>query len=105
MINKDRENFQCRGGDLVYIISPLPSQLRTASWKIAIKYVGPVTVYKIIDPYNYLLMTLDGKILKGIFEHERLKPTVNRTNQGNVQNSADHRQLMNTNMKFNQYSS
>ena len=27
MINKDRENFQYRGGDLVYIISPLTSQL------------------------------------------------------------------------------
>ena len=70
MINKDRENFQYRGGDLVYIISPLTSQLRTNSWKIAVKYVGPVVVYKIIDPHNYLLMTLDGIILKGIFEHK-----------------------------------
>ena len=69
VINKDRENFQYRGGDLVYIISPLTSQLRTTSWKIAIKYVGPVVVYKSIDPHNYLLMTLDGKILKGILEH------------------------------------
>ena len=50
MINKDRENFQYRGGDLVYIIFPITSQLRTASQKIAIKYVGPVVVYKIIDP-------------------------------------------------------
>ena len=105
MINKDRENFQYRGGDLVYIISPLTSQLRTASWKIAIKYVGPVVVYKIIDPHNYLLMMLDGKILRGIFEHERLKPAIIRTNQGNVQNLADLRQVMNTNLKFNQYSS
>ena len=47
MINKDRENFQYRGGDLVYIISPLTSQLRTASWKIAIKYASPVVVYKL----------------------------------------------------------
>ena len=86
MINKDRENCQYRGGDLVYIISPLTSQLRTASQKIPIKYVGPMVVYKIIDPHNYLLMTLDGKILQGIFEHERLKPAIIRTNQGNVQN-------------------
>ena len=63
MINKDRENFQYRGGDLVYIISPLTSLFRTTSQKIAIKYVGPVVVYKIIDPHIYLLMTLDGKIL------------------------------------------
>ena len=101
MINKDRENFQYKGGYLVYIISPLTSQLRTNSRKIGIKYVGPVVVYKIVDPHNYLLMTLDGKILKGIFEHERLKPTVIRTNHGNVQNLAELRQIVNTNLKFN----
>ena len=105
MINEDREDFQYRGGDLVYIISTLTSQLRTASQKIAIKYVGPVLVNKIIDPHNYLLMTLDGKILREIFEHERLKPTVIRTNQGKVQKLADLRQVMNTDLKFNQYSS
>ena len=73
MINKDRENFQYKGGDLVYIISPLTSQLRTNSQKITTKYVGPVVVYKIVDPCNYLLMMLGGKVLKRIFDHERLK--------------------------------
>ena len=105
MINKDRENFQYRGGDLVYIISPLTSQLRTNSLKIAVKYVGPVVIYKIVDPHNYLLMTLDGIILKGIFEHERLKPAVIRTSHGNVQNLAELRQVMNTELKLDQYSS
>ena len=101
IINKERENFQYKGRDLVCIISPLTSQLRTNSRKIAIKYVGPVVVYKIIHPNNYLLMTLDGKILKGIFEHERLKPAVIRANHGNVQNLADLRQIMNTDLTFN----
>ena len=50
MINRDRDFFQYKGGDLVYIISPLMSQLCTASHKVAIKYVGPVVIYKIIDP-------------------------------------------------------
>ena len=104
IINKEREDFQYRGGVLVYIISPLTSQLRTSSWKIAIKYIGPVVVYKIIDPHNYLLMMLDGKILRGIFEHKRLKPAIIRTNQGNVDNLADLRKFMNTGLKFNQYS-
>ena len=36
-----------------------------------IKYVGTVVIYKIIDLHNYLLMTLDQKILQGLFEHER----------------------------------
>ena len=37
-----------------------------------------------MDPHNYLLMTLDGKILRGFFIHERLKPATIRTSQGNV---------------------
>ena len=74
MINKNRENFQYRGGDLVYIISPLTSQLRTNSWKIAVKYVGPVVIYKIVDPHNYILMILDGIILNGILSLRDLNP-------------------------------
>ena len=50
-------------------------------------------------------MTVDEKILRGIFEHKRLKPAIIRTNQGNVQNLADLRQIMNTNLNFNKYSS
>ena len=64
MISKDRESFQYKGGEVVYIISPLTSQLHTALHKVAIKYVGPAVVYKIIDPHNDLIMTLDGKILR-----------------------------------------
>ena len=36
------------------------------------KNVGTVVIYKIIDPHNYILMTLGGIILRGLFEHERL---------------------------------
>ena len=61
MINKDRAVYQYNSGDLVYIISPLTSQLYTTSRKVMIKYVGPVVVYKIIDPHNFLLMTLEFK--------------------------------------------
>ena len=41
-----------------------------------------------IDLHNYLLMTVDGKLLRGLFEHERLKPVVIGTGQGNVSNLA-----------------
>ena len=94
MVNKDRAFFQYKSGDLVYIISPLTCQLCTALCKIAIKYVGPVVIYKILDPHNYLLMTLDGKILRGLFEHERLKPANMRMSQGNVQNLAQLKQTI-----------
>ena len=102
MINKDRSFFQHKNGDLVYIISPLSSQLCTASGKIAIKYVGPVIIYKILDPHNYLLMTLDSKILRGLFKLERLKPANIRMSQGNFQYLAQLKQVINAGLKFNQ---
>ena len=60
-----------------------------------IKYVGPIVVYKIIDLHNYLLMTLDGKILQGLFKHKRLKPAILRTSEGNVNNLAKLKQIIN----------
>ena len=54
-----------------YIILPLTSQLGTSSRKIAITCVGLLVIYMIIDQHNNLLMTLDGKILRGLFKHER----------------------------------
>ena len=60
-----------------------------------IKYVGPIVIYKIIDPHNYLLMTLDGKILLGLFKHERLKPAMIRTSEGNAMHLAKLKQIIN----------
>ena len=95
MINKERSFFQYKSADLAYIISPLTSQLRTSSMKVAIKYIGPLVIYKVIDPHNYLLMILDGYILQGLFEHERLKPTILRTSQDSFSNLSQRKQMMN----------
>ena len=65
-----------------------------------IEYVGPIVVYKIIDPLYYLLMTLDGKILRGLFEYERLNPTIIRTSQGNVHNLVQLKQVVNIGIKI-----
>ena len=100
MINKDRAFFQYNSEDIVYMISLLTSQLHTASQKITIKYLGPVVIYKIIDLLHYLLMTLGGRILRGLFEHERLKPNNIRTSQGNIQNLAQLKQAMKTGLRI-----
>ena len=94
-INKDREYFQYNSRDLVYLISPLTSQLRTASRKVAIRYVGPLVIHKIVDPHNYLLMTMDGKLLRGVFQHEMLKPAVLKTDKGNVTTLSALKKVMN----------
>ena len=95
LLNKDREYFQCNSADLVYLISPLTTQLRTSSRKVAINYVGPLAVYKIVDPHNYLLMTIDGKLLSGLFEHERLKAAMIRTDKGIVNTLLALKRVMN----------
>ena len=40
-------------------------------------------------------MTMDGKLLRGLFEHERLKPVVLKTDQGNVSTLPALRKVMN----------
>ena len=100
MINKDRNFCHYNSRDLVYLISPLTSQLCTASRKVATKFVGPLVIYKVIDPHNYPLMNLEGKILRGLFQHERLKCTIIRKGQGNVYNLAQLKQIINLGMKL-----
>ena len=46
-------------------------------------------------------MTLDGKILRGLFQLERLKPANVRMSQGNAQDLAQLKQIMNASLKFN----
>ena len=94
-MNKDREFFQYNSGDLVYLIWPLTSQLRTSSRKFGVNYVGPLIIYKIVDPHNYLLMTIEGQLLRGLFEHERLKPPMIPTDKGNVKTLSELKRAMN----------
>ena len=39
-------------------------------------------------------MMLDGKILQGLFEHERLKPVTTRTRHGNINSLVQLKQVL-----------
>ena len=82
LLTKDREYFQYSSGDLVYKISPLTFQLRTSSRKFGVIYVGPLVVYKIVDPHNYLLMTIEGESMRG-----EAKASYTKDRQGQCQYS------------------
>ena len=94
-MNKDREFFQYNSGDLVYLISPSTSQLRTSSRKFGVSYIGPLVIYKIVDPHNYLFMTIEGQLMRGLFEHKRLKPARMPTNRGNVRTLSELKRVLN----------
>ena len=95
LLNKDREFFQYNSRDLVYLISSLTSQLRTSSRKFSVNYVGPLVIYKIVDPHNYLLMTMEGQLMRGLFEHERLKPATIPMDRSNVRTLLELKRVMN----------
>ena len=59
-------------------------------------------IFKIIDPQNYLFNHAGQTNAKGNIEHERLKAAIVRTNQGNVNNLAKLKQIMNTEIKLEQ---
>ena len=40
-------------------------------------------------------MTLDGKILRGLFKHERLTPAILRTSEWSVSNLSQLKQIIN----------
>ena len=52
-------------------------------------------VYKIVDPHNYLLMTIEGELMRGLFEHERLKPAILKTDRGIVSTLSALKRVMN----------
>ena len=95
LLNKDREFFQYNSRDLVYLISPLMSQLRTSSRKFGVNYVGPLVTYKIVDLHNYLLTTIEGQLMRGLFEHKRLKPATIPMDRSNVRTLLELKRVMN----------
>ena len=45
-------------------------------------------------------MTLDGRMLRGLFQHERLEPTNIRRSQESIQNLAQLNQIVNAGLRF-----
>ena len=74
--------------------------MHTALHKVTIKYVGPVVICKIIDPHNYLLMTLEGRILRETIWTWEIKTCKHKNESRNVQNLEQFRKIMNMGLKI-----
>ena len=73
MIKKDKAMTQYKQGELLYLISPQISLLKTSSRKFRAIYIRPLVVYKIIDKFQDILLGIECKILIGIYHFNRLK--------------------------------
>ena len=50
------------------------SIVQTGSKKIACYFVGPLVIYKVVGPNQFLLMSLIGQVYPHLIEETRLKP-------------------------------
>ena len=48
--------------------------------------MGPLVIYKIVDLHNYLIIKIEGGLMRGLFEHKRLKPATLPMDRGNIKN-------------------
>ena len=56
--------------------------------------MGPLVIYRIVDLHNYLLRTIEGRLMRGLFEHERLKPAIIPMDRGNVRTLLELKRVM-----------
>ena len=66
------------------MINPGTSLLITESRKFSLKYLGLLVILKILSNKQFILMTLNGRIIPRVIEFERIKPAIIRTSKGNV---------------------
>ena len=57
--------------------------------------MGLLVIYKIVDLHNYLLMTIEGQLMRGLFEQERLKLATLPIDKGKVKTLLELKRVMN----------
>ena len=96
LLNKDREYQAFVVGQIVYMYQARGSTVETGSRKIKCNYIGPLIIFKVVGPNQFLLMSLDGLIYPHLIEQSRLKAGTIWTTKGNVNNLADLRKALST---------
>ena len=69
---------------LVYLLAPSASSLKTKTRKCIADFVGPLVISRVLDSTHYVLSDLQGCILVGVYHINRLKAAHVRTPSGVV---------------------
>lgn len=82
-------------GQLVMLHKPTSSSLTPNSKKFTASYIGPLVVNSVLDRTHYVLEDLEGRVLREIFNYNRLKPAFMRaTDNHNVSNLQQLRKVL-----------
>ena len=97
--NKNRTHQGYTVGQIVYMYNPSGADIIAFQSKsIKCEFVGPLAIYKAVSPNQFLLMTLNGKVIPALIEESRLKPGSINTAMGRVSTLADLYKVMNSGM-------
>jgi hypothetical protein len=94
LLNRDKELHAFTVGQIVYMYNPRGAHLQTGTRKISCQFVGPLVIYKVVAPNQFLLMSLDGKVYPHLVEETRLKEGKIWTTKGNVSTLAELRNTL-----------
>ena len=100
MLNRNRQHHAFEIGQIVYIYQARGSMVQTGIRKVACLFVGPLVIYKAVEPNQFLLMSLDGQIYPHLIEETRLKPGTIWTSKGNVNTLVELRQAFSIGLRI-----
>ena len=76
------------------------SFVETGSRKIKCSYIGPLIIFKVVEPIQFLLMSLDGLIYPHLIQQSCMKAGTIWTTKGNVNNLADLQKALSTGLSI-----
>ena len=82
--SKDKEFHGYTVGQIVYMYHPRSSLLQTSSKKVKCEFVGPLAIYKNVNPSQLLLLSLDGYLYPFLIEETRIKSGFIPSTRGKV---------------------
>ena len=98
MLNRNRDHQGFFLGQIVYAYLPSGAVVQTGSQKVRVCWVGPLMIMESLSPCQFRLMTVNGEPFRGIYEETRLKAGWLKTSQGPVNNLADYKRILRSNL-------
>ena len=82
--NRNKVPHAFEAGQIVYLYQAKGTIVQAGSKKIACYFVGPLVIYKAVNPNQFILMSLSGQVYPHLIEESRIKPGSIWTTKGNV---------------------
>ena len=82
--NQYRKPFIFSEGQLVALLAPTSSDLKTGTKKFVQQYIGPLTVQQVLDDTHVVLQSIDSQTLPYVYHTNRLRPWQEFHPEGNI---------------------